>query len=109
MKTFIIHRTSLYCHAQLHLVSSIEIELILVLIHFSSQWYQSLKKITSFDQQKNEQPNVAEISHLSNQQQAEMIAEKFASIPNEYQPLKSEDISIPSFTESEIPQFLPQD
>ena len=71
------------------------------------QWYQSLKKITSFDQQKNEQPNVAEISHLSDQQQAEMIAEKFASIPNEYQPLKSEDISIPSFTESEIPQFLP--
>ena len=71
------------------------------------QWYQCLKKITSFDQQKHDQPSVTEINHLSDQQQAEMIADKFASIPNEYDALQTEDISVPSYSESEIPQFTP--
>ena len=48
--------------------------------------------ITSYDQQKSEQQNVDEISHLPDQQQAEIIAEKFASIQNEYQSLKKDDI-----------------
>ena len=71
------------------------------------QWYQCLKKITSFDQQKNDQQIVDEISHLSDQQQAELIADKFASIPNLYQPLKTEDIHVPHFEENEIPYFHP--
>ena len=71
------------------------------------QWYQCLKKITSFDQSKFEKPVVTDINHLPDQQQAEMIADKFASIPNEYEPLKTESISVPSFPESEIPQFHP--
>jgi hypothetical protein len=56
------------------------------------QGYSALKKITSFDQQKTEQTNVDEISHLPDQQQAKIIAERFASIQNEYQPLQTEDI-----------------
>ena len=56
------------------------------------QWYASLKRLTSYDQLKNDQPTVDEINHLSDQQQSEVIAEKFAKIQNEYQPLKSEDI-----------------
>ena len=71
------------------------------------QWYQYLKKITSFDQLKNDKQIVDEISHLSDQQQAEAISEKFASIPNLYQPLKTEDINVPHFEEKEIPQFHP--
>ena len=71
------------------------------------QWYQCLKKITSFDQLKNDQQIGDEISHLSDQQQAEAISEKFASIPNLYQPLKTEDINVPHFEEKEIPQFQP--
>ena len=71
------------------------------------QWYSCLKKITSYDQQKHEQQNVDDISHLPDQQQAEIIAEKFASIQNEYQPLNSEDISVPTFEEREIPRFHP--
>ena len=71
------------------------------------QWYQCLKKITSHDQQKNQQVNVDQISHLSDQEQAEMIADAFCSIQNEYDPLQSEDINIPEFSESEIPQFSP--
>ena len=32
-----------------------------------SQWYSSLKRLTSYDQQKNEQLNVKNISHLPDQ------------------------------------------
>ena len=39
-----------------------------------------LKKMTSYDQQKHEEQIVDEISHLSDKKQAEIIAEKFASI-----------------------------
>ena len=71
------------------------------------QWYSCLKRITSHDQQKSETLNVDEISHLSDQDQAEQIAEKFSSIQNEYEPLQTEDITTPSFEEREIPQFHP--
>ena len=50
---------------------------------------------------------VDEISHLSDQQQAESIADKFASIPNGYQPLKTEDVNVPHFEADEIPHFHP--
>ena len=70
------------------------------------QWYSTLKRITSNDQ-TNQQVNIDEISHLSDQAQADIIAEKFSSIQNEYKPLQTEDISIPNFSENEIPQFKP--
>ena len=38
-------------------------------------WYTSLKRLTSYDQLKNEQPSVEEISHLTDQQQSEIIAD----------------------------------
>ena len=70
------------------------------------QWYSVLKRITSHDQ-KDQQINIEEINHLPDQEQAEIIAEKFSSIQNEYQPLKTEDISVPPFSEKDIPQFHP--
>ena len=71
------------------------------------QWYSCLKRITSHDQQKNQQTNVDEISHLSDQEQAEKIADKFSSIQNEYEALQTDDISIQPFEASDIPQFHP--
>ena len=56
---------------------------------------------------KNDQVNVDELNHLPDQQQAEKIAEKFASIQNLYDPLKADDISVPPFSDSDIPQFNP--
>ena len=73
------------------------------------QWYSCLKKMTSYDQQKHEQQIVDEISHLSDQDQAEIIAEKFASIQNEYDSIKTEDILVPPFEENQIPQFHPSE
>ena len=55
----------------------------------------------------NDQINIDEISHLPNQEQAEAIAEKFSSIPNQYDPLNSDDISVPTFSEKDVPQFHP--
>ena len=69
------------------------------------QWYSFLKKISSYDQMKNDQPMVDEISHLSDQQQAERIADQFASIQNEYDSIQKDNISIPHYDESQIPQF----
>jgi hypothetical protein len=64
---------------------------------------KEIKRITS--DQKDQQINIEEINHLSDQEQAEIIAEKFSSIQYEYEPLKSEDISVPPFSEKDIPQF----
>ena len=37
-----------------------------------SQWYSSVKRLTSYDQQKNIFLNIANISHLTEQQQTEL-------------------------------------
>ena len=72
-----------------------------------SKWYSSLKKLTSFDQHRREEVIVDEINHLSNQEQSEIIADKFASIQNEYEALENDDISVPPFNQDQIPQFQP--
>ena len=71
------------------------------------QWYSCLKQITSFDQQRREEIIVDEISHLTDQEQCEIIADKFASIQNEYDALKTEDIKVPPFAKHQVPQFHP--
>ena len=67
------------------------------------QWYKELKKITSFEQHKREETQVTEISHLPNQNQAELIADKFAKVSQEYEEVKLSDIEIPTFSEKDIP------
>ena len=58
------------------------------------QWYSKLKRMSSHDQTKSEEVQVEEISHLSNQDQAEAIADNFSKISNEYQPLTTSDIDL---------------
>ena len=36
-----------------------------------------------------------------------MIADKFSSIQNEYEPLKDDDVTIPAFEQDDVPQFQP--
>ena len=69
------------------------------------QWYSSLKRLSSYDQNKSVPLFVQEISHLSPQRQAEAIADHFSSIANQYEPLSNSDISIPPYSPSKIPQF----
>ena len=72
-----------------------------------SQWYSCLKRLSSYDQHRREQPRVTEISHLPDAEQAEIIAEQFVKIQNNYDALQKDDISVPPFTDKEIPQFHP--
>ena len=69
------------------------------------KWYSELKKITSYDQHESNEVSVDDIKELAAEKQVELIADKFAEVSNEYKKLEKEDIEIPSFVESEIPQF----
>ena len=50
-----------------------------------------------------------DIKHLSDQQQAEVISQKFAQIANEYEPLNRDKIQIPTFTKEDIPNISESD
>ena len=72
------------------------------------QWYSKVKRMSSMDPTKEEKVLVEEIIDLPSDQQAEIIADEFAKISNLYQPLKTEDIKIPSFANSKpSPLFEP--
>merc|ERR1712098_508166 len=71
-----------------------------------SQWYSALKRISGLDE-KSLEVKISEINHFDDKEQAEVLADYFAQISNEYEALKSSDIDIPVFSDSEIPQFKP--
>ena len=68
-----------------------------------------IKKLTGIDQEKFEEINVEEINELPAKRRVELIADKFATVSQEYEALKSEDICIPSFDESDIPVVSTED
>ena len=70
-----------------------------------SQWYSMLKRISNFEQQKAVDFQVGEISHLTDKEQVESIAQAFNAISQEYQEVKMEDIQIPDFSKDSIPQL----
>jgi hypothetical protein len=61
--------------------------------------------MTRYDQGKAEIIQVEEISSLSDQQQAEMIADHLAQISQTYKGIEATDIIIPHFEVEDIPQF----
>ena len=69
------------------------------------KWYSELKKITSFDQHESNEVSVDDLKELSVEKQVELIADKFASVSNEYKKLEKEDIDVSAFDESDIQQF----
>ena len=73
-----------------------------------SQWYSKVKRISSMDPTKDDNIQVDEIRDLPSSEQAEVIADKFAEISQQYQPLVTEDIEIPDMNESKpCPLFEP--
>ena len=70
-----------------------------------SQWYSKLKRLCSFDPNKAQPTIVESIKHLSDKEQAEKIADKFAAVSQEFDPLSRSDISVPYFDQSTIPLF----
>jgi len=67
------------------------------------QWYAELKKITRFEQHKKELVQVTDISHLPDQEQTELIADKFSLVSQEYEPIEVGDVKVPNFTDKDIP------
>ena len=72
-----------------------------------SRWYSMLKRISKHDKDMTEQLNVDEIAHLTDQDQAEAIAEHINKISMEYEEVKENDINIPEFSPDTIPSFKP--
>ena len=72
------------------------------------RWYSIMKRVCSYDQHKSDPVIVDSIKHLSEKEQAEKIADKFSRVSQEYDPLKTEDIKIPTFQDSDIPSFVPK-
>ena len=68
------------------------------------QWYSAVKRMTSYEN-KTEQLIVDEISHLTDQEQCELIADDFSAVPNSFSPLHKDDICIPPFSVEDFPQF----
>ena len=56
------------------------------------KWFHWLKRLFSSDQAKVQEIVVEEINHLPKELQAERIADSFASISQEYEDLKNQDI-----------------
>ena len=70
-----------------------------------SQWYSKLKRICSFDQERYEPINCDEIGSLSDQDQADKIAEFFAAPWQAYDALLACDIKIEEIEEKDFPHF----
>ena len=71
------------------------------------QWYSKFKRLCSHNQQKSETVNVEELSGLTDQQQAEAIANKFENTANRYSPLEDSDVVLPPIPEGSIPKIDP--
>ena len=74
-----------------------------------SQWYSKLKRICSFDQQRYEPIICDEIESLSDQEQADKIAEFFAAPRQAYDALISCEIKVDDINEEDFPQFSHQE
>ena len=78
-----------------------------VLTSKDREWYSKLKRITNYDQMKSDTFQVEEISHMTDEEQAEAIATSFSAISNEYEPINRDMIDIPPHCPSTVPQFKP--
>ena len=67
------------------------------------KWYYWLKRLVSADECKESEVNVEVLNHLQKEEQAESIADEMSKVRNEYEPLNSDSICIPEFTEKDIP------
>ena len=72
------------------------------------KWYSKLKRMSCNDQTKLNEVNVTSLINMPADIQAEKIADSFAFISNEYQPLKTEDIDINQATNRKsVPWITP--
>ena len=56
-------------------------------------------------QERNEKVNVGELLEFTDTEQVEKIADRFEAVSNRYDPLKDDDVDLPSFTKENVPEF----
>ena len=64
------------------------------------QWYRSLKRIVGYNV-RDDKPSVEDIKHLSDAEQAEVIAESFSKVSHEYEPLDRSKIVLEEVKEGD--------
>ena len=71
------------------------------------RWYSTLKRISNFDSDRSEELQVAEINHLTDEEQAEAIADSINKISREYEEVNSSEIQMPNIPPNSTPKFAP--
>ena len=64
-------------------------------------WYRNLKMLMKVDS-RNDKPEVESIKHMSPSAQAEVIADSFAKVSQEYLPIDRSKIELPELQEDDI-------
>ena len=70
-----------------------------------NQWYSKLKRLCSYDLEKQEVLKCEEVDHLEDQQQADALVEHFSSVRCKFDALNTYDVPIPHFEEKSVPHF----
>ena len=70
-----------------------------------NQWYSKLKRLCSYDLEKQEALKCEEINELSDQHQADELVDHFSEIRGRFFALSSSHIKIPHFDQSSIPHI----
>ena len=65
--------------------------------------------MASHNQEKSEPVQVEELTGMTDMQQAEAIADQFASVANQYSALKDDDVQLPDIPEGSVPVIDPYD
>ena len=73
------------------------------------QWHSKLKRMTSYDQMKADEVIVDSICHLSDQDQAEQIADSFMKVSNQYDPIDPKQIYLKAENEKPVPVIEPHE
>ena len=70
----------------------------------AKKWFRNIKNLINQDDGK-ELLQVDDIKDLPDELQAEKIADSFAEVSREYEPLDRSKVKFPEFTKSDIPKF----
>ena len=71
-----------------------------------SQWYSKVKRMGGLAGSQSSNVQVEELEGISNIDQAERIAQHYASISNEYKALEKQDIPSSMYSTEELPPFI---
>ena len=73
------------------------------------KWYSKLKRMSCDDQSQSSKVNVLSLTDLASNIQAEKIADSFAQISNEYEPIKTEEIDVDQATNRKLFPWITPD